>query len=187
MLKFIPVVGSILLWIAVYGCASSDTTNEQTGDLEETNQLEEGSAAEDDGVLNQPGFEPTAPDLPSFNDWELPLDCDPGTMPILGQPGCHNIGRMCPEGDWPDELPSEVPLLFVHPEGGGDGLSMDNPMGSIQMALDSSLSGGWVIVAKGEYNEPIVSRRGINIRGACAMETLINPEFSRKRKHFLIR
>ena len=99
-------------------------------------------------------------------------------MPILGQPGCHNIGRMCPEGDWPDELPSEVPLLFVHPEGSGDGLSMDNPMGSIQMALDSSISGGWVIVAKGEYNESIVSRRGINIRGACAMETLINPEFS---------
>ena len=161
---------AMLCGIVVMGCSSGQ-------EVSPVSNVEDAAESDNDEVLTQPGFAPEEPALPTFANWELP-DCPAGTLPRLGEDGCHAIGRACPEGDWPEDLPSDASLLYVQVGGAGDGLSPESPMGSIQAALDAALPQSWIILAKGTYNEAVVSSRDVNIRGACATETLINPEFS---------
>ncbi len=171
MTKYLTFCAALLMGLLTLGCESAQ-------DEPTTETVEPTTGSDNDEVLTQPGFEPAEPELPTFANWEMVTDCPLGTMPLLGQTGCHPVGRACPEGDWPEELPNDVPLLYVQPGGTGDGLSPENPMGSIQQALEAALPQSWVILSKGEYTEPVVSNRDVNIRGACATETLINPIFT---------
>ncbi len=157
----------------------------ETQEQSTTDVTHAGTDSDNEEVLDQPGFAPAEPELPTFSNWELVKDCPDGKMPILGQDGCHTVGRVCPEGDWPEDLPSDGPLLYVKIGGSGDGSSPENPLGSIQQALDEALPQSWVIVAKGIYDEPLVSSRDVSIRGACATETLINPVFTDEEQALL--
>ena len=73
---------------------------------------------------------PQLEDGTDFSDWE-PSQCPAGAMPDFGKTGCIVIGDPCPEGDWPEDLPTDN-IRYVTPGGTGDGLSKETAAGSIQ-------------------------------------------------------
>ena len=73
-------------------------------------------------------------------------------MPVINKEGCQTIGRVCPTGQWPTDLPTDTPILYVSPGGDGDGMTPANPMGSIQSAHDSAPDGAIIALAKGVYD-----------------------------------
>jgi hypothetical protein len=66
--------------------------------------------------------------------------------------------------DWPD-------VLYVNASTGtdaeGKGLTPDDPMATIQYAVDRVGRHGWVIVASGRYPERVVIDRPMTVRGRC--------------------
>lgn len=101
-----------------------------------------------------------------------PAACDPGFAHFPGDPGCAPIGRACPPGDWPDDLPSSN-VVYVRPGGIGDG-SRDAPLGTLSDALQRAYpTRGTIALARGTYETPGETLQSVSIRGACAAETVI--------------
>ncbi|MBK8011285.1 MAG: DUF1565 domain-containing protein [Deltaproteobacteria bacterium] len=141
---------------------------------------------------------PMAPALPSPPDFgECPPGwrqdsagaCDPwpatghgvcaqrATHHLPGTAGCLPVGRACDEAsEWPRDLPSSSTRTIAYVRAGasptGDG-SQANPFPSIGAALAAVPAGALVAVAKGEYDEALRLDRDVEIRGACAAETVI--------------
>ena len=80
---------------------------------------------------------PTLEDGTDFSDW-TPKMCPPGYMAEFGKDNCISIGDPCPEGDWPENLPTSN-VKYVTPGGTGDGSSPQNAAGSIQQMISLSL------------------------------------------------
>ena len=51
---------------------------------------------------------------------------------------------------------------------------MGSPMGMVQVAVDSLVSGGTVVLAKGAHWGPLILPAGITVRGACAEQTQLS-------------
>ena len=118
---------------------------------------------------------PTPPlleDGTDFSNWEVP-QCGLGMMPVFGTQNCTSVGTPCPTGDWPEVLP-EGTLIFVKPGGTGDGSSTTNPLGSIQAAVNGSVSGSIIVLSKGIFTETLMIQRAVQIIGACSRNTLID-------------
>jgi len=122
---------------------------------------------------------PQLEDGTGFSEWE-PSQCPAGAMPDFGKPGCIVIGDPCPEGDWPEDLPTDN-IRYVTPGGTGDGRTKETAAGSIQQMLNDTgpLSGatpnGYTIaLSKGVFEEHLVVNRRQNLIGACVRDTVIS-------------
>ena len=121
---------------------------------------------------------PQLEDGTDFSEWE-PSQCPAGAMPDFGKPGCIVIGDPCPEGDWPEELPTDN-IRYVTPGGTGDGRTKETAAGSIQQMLDdtapisgATLNGYTIALSKGRFEEHFEIDRRQHVVGACARDTVI--------------
>lgn len=99
------------------------------------------------------------------------------THHLPGTAGCLPVGRACDAAsEWPQDLPSPSTRTIAYVKAGaspsGDG-TRANPFPSIGAALAVVPTGAFVAVAKGEYAEAVFIDRDVEIRGACAAETVI--------------
>ena len=102
----------------------------------------------------------------------VPAGCGPGEAFFPGTSGCTRVGRACPSGEFADDLPA-TGVLFVAPGGSGDG-TRAAPFGAIANALAVATSGSTIALARGTYDEPLLLRSGVTVRGACAAETRLS-------------
>ena len=112
---------------------------------------------------------PKLEDGTDFSNWE-PSQCPAGAMPDFGKPGCIVIGDPCPEGDWPENLPTDN-IRYVTPGGTGDGRTQETAAGSIQAMLSATTSGTTIALSKGTFREAIEVATDQHIAGTCARQT----------------
>jgi len=105
-----------------------------------------------------------------------PHECGDDEAHFPGEPMCSRIGTACPEGDWAEDLPTDVEVLYVLAGAGdgGDG-TRESPYGSIAEAVEAASSGTVVAVGKGIYDEAVNLPSGVILHGACVAETLVSP------------
>lgn len=105
-----------------------------------------------------------------------PRDCPAGQVHWAGGPECALVGPVCPAGRWADDLPPKGVVLRVAPDAadGGDGTA-ERPFVTIALALDVATEGSIVALARGTYEEPVSVPDGVEVRGACAAETILAP------------
>ncbi|WP_438019712.1 DUF1565 domain-containing protein [Sorangium sp. So ce315] len=106
--------------------------------------------------------------------------CPEGTF-ALPQEGCVSIDGPdgCGEGPWGAvvEAPGDVHVDPSH--GGGDGAgSRERPFTTIAEALAAVEAGGRVILAEGDYDEPVEVTKPIEIVGRCASRVALRGERS---------
>ena len=80
------------------------------------------------------------------------------------------IGDPCPEGDWPENLPTDN-IRYVTPGGTGDGRTQETAAGSIQAMLSATTSGTTIALSKGTFREAIEVATDQHIAGTCARQT----------------
>ncbi len=105
-----------------------------------------------------------------------PLECPASEFHLPGSPGCEPVGSPCPAGDFPEDLPVGAAVLYVRagePDG-GDG-SLGRPFGRIGDAIAAAAGGEIVAIAKGVYDEGLAIDRTVELRGACASQTMLAP------------
>lgn len=106
-------------------------------------------------------------------------DCELEEAQFPGDTACHLIGRPCPAGDWPDQIPGGR-VLYVRQGGSGpqDG-TRAAPYRSIHAAIDARGIGAVTIaLAKGTYSGSVELPRNVTITGACVAETVLTvPDF----------
>jgi hypothetical protein len=91
-----------------------------------------------------------------------------------GEDGCVRVGSACPAGDWADDLPDEVPILYVR-EGeaaGGDG-TRELPFGTIADAMAAATPGTIIALSRGTFDEEVELETGVTLWGACVAGTLV--------------
>ncbi len=100
--------------------------------------------------------------------------CPDGEAMFPGDGACVPLGHACPAGEWPEDLPTGAPVLYVRAAGaaGGDG-SMTSPFGTAAEALAVATPGTVIALGKGTHAGPIMLGDGITLRGACAADTLV--------------
>lgn len=119
--------------------------------------------------------------------------CTPQVAPTPPASGSSETGPACPEGSIQDTDGDCVPeacgtgpwggaepgpdtaVRYVLPEGTGEGQA-DDPMGSIQQALDALDGPGRVVLGAGEYTESLALDRrhdGIELWGRCPEMVLL--------------
>ncbi len=101
-----------------------------------------------------------------------PLACPSGLVQPPGEPTCVPLGRPCPAGDWPSELPVSADVRYVRPGATGTG-TREAPFGTIGEALESVGAGGLIVLAKGRHIERLAIAKPVTIIGACAAETIV--------------
>ncbi|WP_437878061.1 DUF1565 domain-containing protein [Sorangium sp. So ce513] len=104
--------------------------------------------------------------------------CPEGTF-ALPQEGCVSIDGPdgCGDGPWGAvvEAPGDVHVDPSHGGGDGDG-SRERPYTTIAEALAAVEAGGRVILAEGEYDEPVKVTKPIEIVGRCASRVTLRGE-----------
>lgn len=110
----------------------------------------------------------TCEPLPGPND-----ACAADAARFVGDSGCAPIGRACPAGLWPEDLPA-TGVLYVDAgaSAGGTGTRGD-PFATIPEALAAASTGAIIALAKGTHAPPGTISVGVELRGACVGETLI--------------
>lgn len=103
---------------------------------------------------------------------EGPADCAGAEAHFPGEPGCARVGTACPAGDWPEDLPSDRPIVYVREGGTGNG-SMVTPYGSVGLAVSRAPEGAVVAVAKGTYDGRVDLFSDVTVWGACPEETIL--------------
>jgi hypothetical protein len=128
----------------------------------------------------EPGWAPVAlagpEDLGICEPWPVggPRDCPDGEAHFTGEEGCRRIGAACPEGEWPEGLPTGSTVLYVRAGAppGGDG-SRESPFGTIAAAMAAAPEGAVVALGRGTFDEAVDLRRGVTLRGACVAATTV--------------
>ncbi len=91
-----------------------------------------------------------------------------------GEPGCRAVGRACPAGDFRDDLPSDVPVVFVLPGSTGTGTRAD-PLGTLTEAMASAEDGSVVALGRGTHTDlPTTWNRSVRLIGACPSATVLD-------------
>jgi hypothetical protein len=103
-----------------------------------------------------------------------PQDCAVDEAHFPGAPGCVRVGTPCPAGDWADDLPTDVPVLFVRAgaPAGGSG-TRDAPFATLAEATEAAVPGTVVALSKGTFDEAVELHRLTTLWGACVAETLV--------------
>ena len=135
------------------------------------------SQSTDTDAPNPPSSSETTPETPeatrSTLDGWVPPECNMGLMAIAGEDACVTIGQACPDGRWATPSGHETDVLYVEPEGVGDGTSPDTPMGSLQTAIEQIREGGTIFLGAGIFSEQIQLTRPVNLRGLCSTKTIL--------------
>ena len=105
----------------------------------------------------------------------LPDACaSPWEAHFPGEPGCTPIGTPCPDGPFAEDLPTDVPIVYVQPGATGDGSSPSSPLGSLDdVPFDSLRLDAVVALAKGEHLGRRTLGRSVTLWGACPAETVL--------------
>lgn len=97
-------------------------------------------------------------------------NCPLGTMPVLGSTQCEPLGDTCPSGDYPENLPGGVPVVYVKAgaPGGGTG-TINSPYSNLTTALNAVPNNGIVAIGKGTYTPSLTvgAGRTVTLWGAC--------------------
>lgn len=113
---------------------------------------------------------------------ELPAECAPGSMPVLGNGSCVPQGLECPEYDaWHDEATIrrraagfDGKVVYVSPAGHEDGEgTRESPFGSIEDAADWAEDGDILALSKGTFSAEIFLQDEFALVGACEAQTLL--------------
>lgn len=102
--------------------------------------------------------------------------CGPGLAHFPGEPDCAPVGRTCPAGDEPVDLPAGVPILHVSATAaaGGDG-SAAAPFATISEAVAAAPSSAVIAIGRGTYDERVRIDHPLTLRGTCSAATQIVP------------
>ncbi len=97
----------------------------------------------------------------------LPESCPAGEMSVVGQVDCQPIGDLCPEGDYPTNLPTGKMVVYAKAGAtGGDG-SLARPFGTLGEALAAAPEGGVIAVGTGTYVENLKVSKEVSLWGVC--------------------
>ncbi len=104
------------------------------------------------------------------------VDCGAGEAHFPGEAGCVAVGRPCPAGADPADLPAGAVILHVRAGAapGGDG-SATAPYATIAEAVASAPDGALLALSRGTYDEAVRLDRPLTLRGACSRDTVIVP------------
>ena len=103
-----------------------------------------------------------------------PDACGPFEAHFPGEPGCVTVGTVCPAGPFAEDLPTDVPIVYVQPGATGDGSSAQSPLGSLDDVPFEDLSADTVVaLAKGVYLGRRTLSRSVTLWGACPAETVL--------------
>jgi hypothetical protein len=103
-----------------------------------------------------------------------PGTCLLGEAHFPGEPGCRTVGPPCPTSDvWPEDLPTDVPIIYVRSSATGGAGTRDDPMRTIWEAIAAATPGTVIALARGTYHECLLMEEGITLWGACASQTVI--------------
>ncbi len=101
----------------------------------------------------------------------VPSPCGPGLAHFPGEAGCEPIGRACPAGEWPEDLPS-TGVYYVRPGATGDG-TRDSPAGQF-VVPGPSAAPVVIALARGVHLVPQLTLTvPTTIRGVCASDTTL--------------
>ena len=102
-----------------------------------------------------------------------PATCSGAEAHFPGEPGCARVGTVCPQGDFPEGLPSDRPIVYVRSGAtGGDG-TVAKPYDSVGYAVSVAPKGAVVAVAKGTYDGRVDLFSDVTVWGACPEETVL--------------
>ncbi len=101
-----------------------------------------------------------------------PDSCPVGSVIFPGEGACHPLGEPCPPGPFASGLGARV--IFVDPSAapGGTG-DRAAPLSSIAEAIARGARGATIALAKGHYDEAVELPYAVQLRGACAAETVL--------------
>ncbi|WP_438000944.1 DUF1565 domain-containing protein [Sorangium sp. So ce185] len=106
--------------------------------------------------------------------------CPEGTFAVP-QRGCISIDGPdgCGSGPWGQvaEAPGDIHVDPSYAGGGGDG-SRDRPFATLAEALSAVQADGRVVLAEGEYDEPVEISKPIELVGRCASRVVLRGEQS---------
>ncbi|WP_437579905.1 DUF1565 domain-containing protein [Sorangium sp. So ce887] len=104
--------------------------------------------------------------------------CPEGTFAVP-QKGCISIDGPdgCGAGPWGQvaEVPGDIHVDLTYAGGDGDG-SRDRPFTTLAGALSAVQAGGRVVLAEGEYDEPVEIMKSIELVGRCASRVVLRGE-----------
>ncbi|MEM9189654.1 MAG: right-handed parallel beta-helix repeat-containing protein [Myxococcota bacterium] len=101
--------------------------------------------------------------------------CPSGEVRFPGDAACHPVGSACPVGRWPENLPTDRPIIYVDAEAerGGSG-TREDPFATLTSAIPSARAGTVVALSKGVHAEATLwVRDNVTVRGACVAETVL--------------
>lgn len=142
-----------------------------------------------DATLDEAGLPLAGAERISFSRCEppeVPRDCPPGTIALPGDTACRLLGQPCPTAAerWPTDEDLRAmapgfdgPIVFVSPDGSGDGSRLD-PM-SLNLAtflFDEVPPGAIIAMALGDYPDMVELDNGVALVGACVGGTRLVPE-----------
>lgn len=93
--------------------------------------------------------------------------CDGATAMRPGELGCQPLGRACPSGEFPDDVPADA--LFVRAGAAGTGTRLD-PLGTLAEAAARAVAGQTIVVS-GELDARATLSVPVTLRGACVERT----------------
>lgn len=101
------------------------------------------------------------------------VECGPGEAHFVGTSGCATVGVACPEGEWPDDLPT-TGVIYVRAGAatGGDG-TRGAPLATITEAVGAATAPTVIALSTGEHAGGATLPAGITLRGACAAATRV--------------
>lgn len=112
---------------------------------------------------------------------EAPVSCGEFEMLLPGTSTCARVGRACPAGDFPADLPATgVVFVLASAPAGGDG-TRASPFRTIVEAFAVAPPGTVIAVGPGRYTDHLRPPPGITIRGACTSATFlvgVMPEYT---------
>jgi len=119
----------------------------------------------------------TDPDLPEIvtcRPWNgaEPQDCPPDQVHWPDGEGCERVGPVCPDGEWAKDLPAGAIHVRAGEPAGGDG-TRAAPFGMVADALGAANDGDVVALSTGRFDEAVVVRGAITLRGACVGGTVV--------------
>jgi hypothetical protein len=88
-----------------------------------------------------------------------------------GESVCAAIGRPCPVGEFPDDVPADA--LYVRAGATGVGTRSD-PMGTLAEAAAVASAGQTIVVSAGELDANVTFARPVTLRGVCAERTQLS-------------
>lgn len=106
-------------------------------------------------------------------------DCEAGSDPVPGGSCTPTGATSCPAGDYVDPGAEAVGAAVVYVRAGADPDAADGsearPFATIAAGIARAGSGGWVLVARGEYAERIVvaASGSTHVLGACAARVTV--------------